>query len=208
VLQGETGTIDDLLSRTADLTSNLADRDQLFLQALDGFSSVLQVVSEHDAQLGAMLTSLHQLTATLAADSTAVGSSLSGVDGLMSSVDNLLTGLASHSFDEDVRDLKSVSGVFATNQTLLDQFVKGFPIAFGDFARITQNGNWVNSYLCGTVVKTTGTAQLTAAQLAQVAGLPPSIVTLLRLLPAGVPLPLKVPNGTAGSSSSRTSVCR
>jgi phospholipid/cholesterol/gamma-HCH transport system substrate-binding protein len=208
VLQGETGSIDDLLSRTADLTTNLADRDTLFLEVLDGMSSVLQEVSQHDAQLGAMLASLHQLTATLSADSASIGNSLSGVDGLMASVDNLLTGLQSHSFDTDVSDLRSVTGAFAQNQALLDQLVKGFPVAFGDFARITQNGNWVNSYLCGTVLETTGQAALDLKQIAQVAGLPPALVALLKLLPVSIPLFLKVPNGKAGGSSAQTAVCR
>ena len=208
VLQGETGSVDDLLAHTADLTTNLADRDTLFVKVLDGLSAVLQLVSQHDAQLGNMLASLRQLTATLAADSVSIGESLPGVDALMSSVDNLLTGLQSHSFDQDVRDLKSVTGVVASNQSLLDQFVKGFPAAFGDFARITQNGNWVNAYLCGTILKTTGEAKLDLKQIAQVAGLPPALVALLKLLPVSIPLFLKPTNGVAGGSSAQTAVCR
>jgi len=208
VLQGETGSIDDLLARTADLTGNLADRDTLFLKVLDGMSSVLQLVSQHDAALGTILTSLHHLTASLAADSASIGQSITGVDALMSSVDNLLAGLRSHSFDQDVADLRSVSGSFASNQALLDQLVKGFPVAFGDFARFTQNGNWINAYLCGTILKTTGQPTLDLKQIAQVAGLPPAIVALLKLLPVSVPLFLKVPNGKAGASSAQTAVCR
>jgi phospholipid/cholesterol/gamma-HCH transport system substrate-binding protein len=208
VLQGETGSIDDLLTRTADLTTNLADRDTLFVKVLDGMSSVLQLVAQHDAELGSMLTSLHQLTATLAADSASIGDSITGVDALMSSVDKLLTGLQSHSFDQDVSDLRSVSGALASNEALLDQLVKGFPVAFGDFSRFTQNGNWINSYLCGTFVKTTGQGTLDLKQIAQAAGLPPALVALLKLLPVSVPLFLKVPNGKAGSSSAQTAVCR
>jgi phospholipid/cholesterol/gamma-HCH transport system substrate-binding protein len=208
VLQGEGGTVDDLLSRTADLVTNLADRDQLFLDVIDGMSSVLQVVSKHDTQLGAMLASLHQLTAGLARDSTTIGNSLDGVDALMSSTDALLKGLRQHSFDADVKDLDSVSGIFADNQALLDQLVKGFPVAFGDFSRITQNGNWVNAYLCGTVVKTTGTAQLDLKQLGQLGNLPPSLLALLKLLPLSAPVNLKVPAGSVGSSTALTAVCR
>ena len=208
VLQGEGGTVDDLLSRTADLVTNLADRDKLFLDVIDGLSSVLQVVSKHDNQLGTMLTSLNQLTDGLAQDSGAIGNSLSGVDALMSSVDNLLKGLQAHSFEADVKQLGSVSGTFADNQELLDKLVKGFPIAFGDFSRITQNGNWVNAYLCGTIVKTTGTARLDLAQLGQLGNLPPALVALLKLLPVSAPVNLKVPAGRVGGSTAQTAVCR
>ena len=208
VLQGEGGTVDDLLTRTADLVTNLADRDNLFLDVIDGLSNVLQVVSKHDSQLGTMLTSLHQLTAGLARDSGAIGSSLGGVDALMSSVDELLKGLQGHSFQADVQALGSVTGTFADNQQLLDKLVKGFPVAFGDFSRITQNGNWVNAYLCGTVVKTTGTAQLDLKQLGQLGNLPPSLLALLKLLPLSAPVNLKVPAGSVGSSTALTAVCR
>jgi phospholipid/cholesterol/gamma-HCH transport system substrate-binding protein len=208
VLQGEGGTVDDLLTRTADLVTNLADRDKLFLDVIDGLSNVLQVVSQHDSQLAAMLTSLHQLTAGLARDSTAIGNSLGGVDALMSSVDTLLKGLQQSSFEADVKDLAGVTGVFADNQQLLDQLVKGFPVAFGDFSRITQNGNWVNAYLCGTIVKTTGTAQLDLKQLGQLGNLPPALLSLLKLLPLSAPVSLKVPAGSVGGTTATTAVCR
>jgi phospholipid/cholesterol/gamma-HCH transport system substrate-binding protein len=208
VLQGEGGTIEDLLAHTADLVTNLADRDQLFLNVIDGLSTVLDVVAKHDTQLGGLLSSLHQLTAGLAQDSTAIGDSLGGVDALTSSVDGLLTGLRSHAFDADVQDLRSVAGTFAANQELLDQLVKGFPVAFGDFSRISQNGNWINSYLCATVVKTTGTATLTLGQIGQAADLPPALAALVALLPVSAPVALKVPAGRAGSAPAQTAVCR
>jgi hypothetical protein len=129
------------------------------------------------------------------------------VDGLMSSVDQLLVGLQSHSFDHDVSALRSVTGTFADNQQLLDQLVKGFPVAFGDFSRITQNGNWVNSYLCGTILLTSGTAEVTLSQLGQIGNLPPALLTLLKLLPIGAPVPLKIPQGKAGPAP-QTAVCR
>ncbi|HJQ41642.1 MAG TPA: MCE family protein [Jatrophihabitantaceae bacterium] len=208
VLQGQGGTIDSLLTHTADLVVNLADRDQLFAQILDGMSGLLQVVSQHDAQLGNLLTALHRLTGGLADDTPAIDQSLSGVGALMSSVDGLLKQLADHSLDADIDAANAVTGTLAKNQATLDQLVKGFPVAFGDFARVSQNGNWINSYLCGTVVRTEGNATLSLADIGSVTGLPPAIVALLKLLPLSAPLNLSVPNGKAGSSSQQTAVCR
>ena len=208
VLQGQGGTIQSLLAHTADLVVNLADRDQLFAQILDGMSGVLQVVSQHDAQLGGLLASLHHLTAGLATDTPAIDSSLDGVNDLLSSVDGLLTQLADHSLDADISAANAVTGTLARNQATLDQLVKGFPVAFGDFARVSQNGNWINSYLCGTVVRTEGQGYLTLGDIATAGGLPPALVTLLTLLPLKAPLPLNVPNGKVGSSSQQTAVCR
>jgi phospholipid/cholesterol/gamma-HCH transport system substrate-binding protein len=208
VLQGQSGTIDDLLAKTADLTANLADRDQLFATVLDGMSKLLQTVSAHDSQLGQLLTSLHQLTSGLAADTPAIDASLDGVSALMTSVDGLLRSLQNSSFGADVADLNSISGTLAKNQAVLDQLVKGFPVAFGDFARISQNGNWINAYLCGTIVRTYGSADVTLPQIGSLAGLPPALTNLLKLLPIAVPLPLKVPNGKVGSGTAQTAVCR
>lgn len=208
VLQGQGGTIQSLLSHTADLVVNLADRDQLFAHVLDGMSKVLQVVSQHDAQLGNLLTSLHNLTSGLAADTPDIDRSIDGVGALMSSVDGLLKGLADHSLDADISAANSVTATVAKNQAILDQFVKGFPTAFNDFARVSQNGNWINAYLCGTVVRSEGQATLTLADIGTTAGLPPALVALLKLLPVSAPLNLKIPNGRAGSSSAQTAVCR
>ena len=45
VLQGESGRVDDLITKTADLTRNLAQRSETFSQVIDGLTKLLGTVA-------------------------------------------------------------------------------------------------------------------------------------------------------------------
>ena len=89
---------------------------------------------------------------------------------------------------------------------------------FGDFSRITQNGNWANVYPCQVYAVTYGSTRISLADgLAALTDfLGPSLGGLLNSLGLGtsslaalaLPLPFKFPNGRAGRSTQQTGVCR
>ena len=58
MLQGEGGSIDQLLAHTASLTSTLADRDQVIGQTITNLNDVLGTVQQHDSQLGDLVDQL------------------------------------------------------------------------------------------------------------------------------------------------------
>lgn len=218
VLQGEGGTIDDLLSQTAQLTQNLADRDDLFVSVVDNLSKLLHSVAQHDDQLGQMVDSLDELTTNLAADSPNIGKSIDAIDGLMGSVGHLLSGLEQHNLHGNVIDLAALTQVVAKNSGVLDQTIKAFPVAFGDFNRVTQNGNWINAYACNVGVNIPLDPSVTANQIASLVaaylGDKNIVSTVLNflggLLPgAGVTVPLDIPQGQITPSPVKhSSVCR
>jgi phospholipid/cholesterol/gamma-HCH transport system substrate-binding protein len=217
ILQGQTSTIDDLVVKTADLTKNLAARDDTFNQVMDSLSNLLTTVSKHDNQLAGIVTSLHSLTTQLHADGPAILDSLDSVDGLMGSVSSLFAGLQDHNLPGDITDLNSVTGVVSKNSAELDKLINNFVLAFGDFARITQNGNWANIYPCNVFVVTRGTASVTTADalnsLSQTlgGGLNGLLATLgvgtQALAALAAPIPLTIPNGQYGSNASHSAVC-
>jgi phospholipid/cholesterol/gamma-HCH transport system substrate-binding protein len=218
VLQGQGAGIEQLIKQTADLTSNLAQRDDTFNQVVDSLSSLLTAVAQHDDQLASTVTSLHALTAQLHADGPAIIDSLTSVDALTGSVAGLLSKLEDHNLPGDIADLNAFTGVLAQNTGALDQLIGGFVTAFSDFSRVSQDGNWVNVYPCIVAAQTFGTAQISAANgvdsLSEALG--PQLGGLLASLGLGtsalaqlaLPLPVSVPVGQVGSPGQHTKVCK
>jgi phospholipid/cholesterol/gamma-HCH transport system substrate-binding protein len=204
VLQGQTARIEDLIVRTADLTTNLADRDQTFRTVVDGLDKLLSTVSQHDNQLANVVTSLHALTTELHGDGSAILGSLGGVDRLIGSVGRLFQALDRHSLPADIADAASLTKLLAHNTGTVAGLISGFASAFETFARVSQNGNWINVYACNVFVKTYGTVNITLNQAIGALG-------LLGHIPGigghQLNVPLKLPNGRVGGSPAHTGVC-
>ncbi|MBN9621126.1 MAG: MCE family protein, partial [Actinobacteria bacterium] len=218
ILQGQTGVIDDLVAQTASLTSNLVDRDQTFRTVIDSVAQLLQTVATHDSELSQTVVQLQALTQQLHQDGPAIVDSLSSIDGLMGSVSGLLDPLTKQgNLTADINDAASVTGELAKNSALLKPLVDGFVQAFGDFDRITQDGDWINTYLCQAVLITPGQVTVTAAQavetltdndLGSLGGLLGSLLNGTTLAQLALPIPLTLPQGQVGNASDSTRVCR
>jgi phospholipid/cholesterol/gamma-HCH transport system substrate-binding protein len=207
ILQGQTARIDDLIARTADLTSNLANRDKTFTTVVDSLDKLLTTVSRHDAQLANVVTSLHALTTALHEDGSSIIGSLQGVDQLIGSVGRLFQDAGDHSLPSDVADAASLTKLLAGNTTTVASLISGFASAFQTFARISQNGNWINIYACNVYAKTYGSVNVTLAQ---------TVGALDDALPSGLlgalgnkqlDVPLALPNGRVGGADVHTGVC-
>lgn len=218
VLQGQGAGINDLISKTADLTANIAQRDQTFNQVVDSLSSLLSTVAAHDDSLAATVTSLHQLTTALQADGPGILDSLTSVDSLVGSVGGLFAKLENHNLPGDIADLNAYVGTLAGNSGTLNRLIDGFVSAFGDFSRVSQNGNWANVYPCNVYAQTYGSPSISMADgLAALTDfLGPTLGGLLNSLGLGtsalaalaLPIPVQFPTGYVGSSSQHTAVCR
>ncbi|MDT4914934.1 MAG: phospholipid/cholesterol/gamma-HCH transport system substrate-binding protein [Pseudonocardiales bacterium] len=231
VLQGQTDRIGDLVARTADLTGNLAERDKTFSDVVDSLSQLLGTVAKHDDQLAGAVRALHALTSALHTEGPAIAGSLDAVDQLMGSVGGLLAELDDHSLPRDIADAASLTKVLADNTGTVSNLVSGFASAFETFARVSQNGNWINIYACNVFVKTYGSVQVSVDQI--IGGLDgflgqvPALGDLLDQILRGVGLPgigggglggvlgglkldipLQLPNGRVGGSNAHTGVCK
>jgi phospholipid/cholesterol/gamma-HCH transport system substrate-binding protein len=204
VLQGQTARIEDLITRTADLTGNLANRDATFRSVVDSLDTLLGTVARHDDQLASVVTSLHALTTELHQEGSAILGSLGGVDRLIGSVGRLFRSLDQHSLPRDIADAASITRLLARNTDTVAGLISGFASAFQTFSRISQNGNWINVYACNVFVKTYGTVNITLNQIIGSLGLPGQIPILGN---NQLQVPLKLPNGQVGGAPRHTGVC-
>ncbi len=165
MLQGQSDRIGDLVARTADLTGNLAARDKTFSDVLDSLSHLLTTVAKHDDQLAGAVQALHALTSELHTEGPAIAGSLDAVDKLVGSVGGLLAQVEDHSLPRDIADAASLTKVLGDNTDTVSNLVSGFASAFATFARLSQNGNWINIYACNVFVKTYGSVQVSVGQM-------------------------------------------
>ncbi|WP_310963719.1 MlaD family protein [Nocardioides terrisoli] len=149
VLQGEGGTIQGLLARTASLTNALADRDQLVGEVISNLSGTLKTVDDRHQQLTRLVVQLRDWLGHLSTDRKAIGASLQNVSSLTHEVAGLVTGARPYA-KQDIAQLRRVMSILnrPANQKLMSDTLKRLPTTLRRQARIGTFGSWYNYYLC------------------------------------------------------------
>jgi phospholipid/cholesterol/gamma-HCH transport system substrate-binding protein len=147
VLQGEGGTINSLLARTASLTNTLADRDELIGSVIDNMNSVLAAVNTRDQQLSDLILQLQRFVSGLAEDRQALGDSLANISTLSESTAALVTE-ARPALKADIRALGKVAGTLNASRDVVDGVLKRLPRKLDLITATASDGSWFNFYLC------------------------------------------------------------
>ncbi len=168
VLQGEGGTIQELLSNTASLTSTLADRDQLIGDVITNLGTLMETVDNHHQELDELLVSMKSWFGDLAKDRKVIGSSLTSIADVTETVADLLTQ-SRPLIKQDVAQLRRLFTLLAKpeNKAYLDETLDKLPDMLTKQTRIGVYGSWYNYYLCefnGEVVLPTEVMNLIPAE--------------------------------------------
>src|SRR5690606_35227543 len=147
VLQGESGTVESLLARTASLTSTLADRDEVIGDLIDNLNVVLETVGERDERLTELIVQLRRLMAGLAEDRHAIGDSLAAIVALNEETAGLLEDARSD-LRTDIAELGKVAATLDDHEKLVERTIKRMPNKLADLGRTASYGSWFNFYLC------------------------------------------------------------
>jgi phospholipid/cholesterol/gamma-HCH transport system substrate-binding protein len=149
VLQGEGGTIESLLARTASLTNSLADRDELIGDVITNLDQMLQTVGTRREQLNDLVVQLRGWMGNLAADRRRIGASVHNMAALTDTVADLLTR-SRPLLKKDVEELRTLVTLLARqeNQDVLRELLERLPEALTDQTRIGTYGSWYSYYLC------------------------------------------------------------
>jgi len=149
VLQGEGGNINSLLTRTASVTSTLADRDQIIGRTISNLNAVLGTVDAHDKALGALLDQLQRFVSGLAGDRVAIGSSLTNINNVAGATADLLTS-GRPAIKADVAHLGTLTALLnkPSNTAAFEKFLSTSPGKLETLTRTATYGSWFNFYLC------------------------------------------------------------
>jgi phospholipid/cholesterol/gamma-HCH transport system substrate-binding protein len=152
-LQGEGGTVDNLLAQTAQLTSAIADKDKAIGDLIDNLSSVLDTVGQRDTKLAELITQLQRFVSGLSNDRVTIGNSITGINNLTSATAGLLDK-SRPALKQDVEDLTGLAQTLNAGGTTIDGILQRFPDKIATLTRTATYGSWFNFYLCslgGTV---------------------------------------------------------
>jgi len=156
VFQGQGGTINDILDQTAQLTSQLASRDQAIGEVIKNLNIVLDTTARHRKEFDQTIDNFEKLITGLKNHADPLAAGTAHISNAAGTVADLLA---------DNRALlhKSVNYAEAVAQPIIDQrdgyndLLHKFPGALSLFGRsIGIYGDFVNFYVCDFTIKWNG----------------------------------------------------
>jgi len=149
VLQGEGGTVQEMLASTASLTNTLADRDELIGDVIANLNALMVTVDDHHKELSELIKALRSWFGDLAEDRQEIGGSLSSISDFSETLADLLTR-SRPLLKKDVAELRRLLNILndPANKAYLDLTFDRLPIMLARQTRIGVYGSWYNYYLC------------------------------------------------------------
>ena len=147
VLQGEGGTMESLLRRTASLTTTLADRDAAIGSLITNLNTVLATLAERDGNLDETVVRLQEFVSGLASDREAIGAAI-GQIGELATVTGSLLRDARPDLAQDVTLLNQLAGTLNDNTQVIEDTLHRLPDRYAGLTRVASYGSWFNFFLC------------------------------------------------------------
>ncbi len=147
-LQGEGGTVESLLQKTASLTNSLADKDAVIGRVIDNLTTVLATVDDRGNELNNLVLQLKGLTAGFAQDRTAIGASIAGISDLTSATSSLLADVRPP-LKQDIGQIRTLATTLDDNKQTVNGVLQRLPTKLDRIIGTATYGSWFNFYLCG-----------------------------------------------------------
>ena len=187
IFQGESGDISGLVTQTASITENLAQRQQIIGEVIDNLSAVAGTLDAHDQQLGTMIDQFDGLVTGLANERGQIGTTVDSLSGLTQAVSGLLN-LSQPTLDQAINAVVSASHTAAQDQSGFDGVLSNLPSFIETLDRVANSGSFLNVYICNLTINVQGTVNL-------------------NVLTGQPSLPLTLPSGPVGDQSVHTANC-
>ncbi|GAA4808499.1 MCE family protein [Nocardioides caeni] len=155
VLQGQGPTLDHLLRQTADLTSGLVDREDVFARVVDNVTLVLDTTNEHRAEVTAMVDGLASLTEGLANDRDRIATSLDSIARLTDTTADIV-GEAAPEVQAVTAQSQAWFRYLATRADLLADTGAALPQQLKVYLRTLGYGSYLNVYVCTNIARVKG----------------------------------------------------
>ena len=147
VFQGEGGTLEGLLQRTASVTNTLASRDELISDLITNLNDALVVIGNRDQELSELLIQFRRFMTGLKNDRQAILGSLESISDLSVQTADLVTGIRP-GLRKDIKGLRAVAGTIVENRAEVDRALKVLPVKLTKVGRTAIYGSFFNFYLC------------------------------------------------------------
>lgn len=154
VLQGEGGTIEQLLRQTGELSNFLADRDNVIGAVMTNLKPVLDNLAGQGDELTQTVRELRGLMTGLAQDRESIGTSIDGVSRLVGATSSLLKEVKVPLVKATDR-LVTVADMLEKSRGSLTKALPAFGDIFEGLGRATSYENALNVYVCSLAIAVT-----------------------------------------------------
>lgn len=152
VLQGQAGSVNDLLDTVGSLTNALADRDQVIGELITNLDGVLTTVDERRDRTSALVVQLQQLVSGLAEQRQPIGVALERSARLTDRLQGLL-GDARPDITGNVAEIDRLSRVINADQAEIDTLLQRVPGYYQLVGRVGIYQSAFQFYLCGVQLR-------------------------------------------------------
>ncbi|GAA1939450.1 MlaD family protein [Nocardioides marmoribigeumensis] len=147
VFQGEGGTLEGLLARTASVTNTLASRDQLIGNLIADLNRTLRTVGDRDQQLSDLIIQFRRFVGGLKDDRQAILGSLDSISSLAVQTSDLVQGVRP-GLVGDIKQVRKLAGTINRNRGEVNRALGVLPVKLQKVGRTAIYGSWFNFYLC------------------------------------------------------------
>ncbi|WP_156639200.1 MCE family protein [Mycobacterium sp. 1245805.9] len=153
--QGQSDAISSFLAQTAEVTSTLANRDELIEQVILNLNTILGSLGDQSQQFDKAVRSLDELVKRLAAGKTDIANSLAYSNAAAGSIADLLSQ-ARPPFKDVVAQSQRANDIVLADHDYFDNLLNTLPDAYQALARQGMYGDFFTFYLCEAVLKVNG----------------------------------------------------
>jgi phospholipid/cholesterol/gamma-HCH transport system substrate-binding protein len=161
IFQGQGGTVDSLLTKTASFSNGLADNNQIIEALIDNLNTVIGTLATSGSQFADAIDRFQRLVSELAAHRDPIGEAINALDSATISIADLL-GQARAPLTGTIDQLSRLAPLLDKDKGLLDGALQSAPDNYRKLVRLGAYGSWINYYICELTVRVTDLQNRTA----------------------------------------------
>ena len=156
VFQGQGGTINDILDQTADVTAQIAERDQAIGEVVKNLNIVLDTTVKHRKEFDQTVDNFEKLITGLKNHADPLAAGTANISNAAGTVADLLADNRAL-LHKEINYLQDLQQPLVDQKDQLNDLIHKTPTAFNLIGRsIGLYGDWVNFYLCDLTIKWNG----------------------------------------------------
>lgn len=155
VLQGESGSVELLLAQTADFTSFLADREEVFDEVVTNLTPVVQNLANNSDEFDTALTELKKLVRGLNDGSDEFFGAISGIRGNLDATTAMIEQIRP-SVSASIASIREFGDTVKRGTPLINQSFDVLPTMVSAFVRSMSYGSHLQVYNCSLGVQLVG----------------------------------------------------
>ncbi|MGB8389910.1 MCE family protein [Mycobacterium sp.] len=154
IMQGQSGTLQSLLSKTSSFTNGLANNSEVIKQLIDNLNTVIATLDKNGDKFSGAVDRLERLVNGLSADRDPIGAAIDALDKGTASVADLLAK-ARPPLATTVDQLNRLAPILDQDKDHLDAALQRAPDNYRKLARFGAYGSFVNYYICELSIRVT-----------------------------------------------------